>query len=142
MTNLENINTVKKILKSSVRYKAIYELTKDSGASYYYVRALIDTGIIGKLNGRYTWLKQEDLNIRTFNKLKEIASRIKRDINNKQKRVNTERFTRSTVVEQSVTAGNGITINFSNGKAVVRRNGRSIECDDLQSVESLIKFIS
>ena len=134
MTNFENIKTVKTILKSGA-YKAIDAITKDSGASYYYVRALIDTGIVGKVNGRYTWLKEEEINIRTFNKLKSIVLKglLEREVTSS----NTER-----VVSNQVTAGNGITINFSNGKAIVRRNGRSIECDDLQSVESLIKFIS
>jgi hypothetical protein len=134
MTNFENIKTVKTILKSGA-YKAIDAITKDSGASYYYVRALIDTGIVGKVNGRYTWLKEEEINIRTFNKLKSIVLKglLEREVTSS----NTER-----IVSNQVTAGNGITINFSNGKAIVRRNGRSIECDDLQSVESLIKFIS
>ena len=134
MTNFENIKTVKTILKSGA-YRAIDAITKDSGASYYYVRALIDTGIVGKVNGRYTWLKEEEINIRTFNKLKSIVLKglLEREVASS----NTER-----VVSHQVTAGNGITINFSNGKAIVRRNGRSIECDDLQSVESLIKFIS
>jgi hypothetical protein len=134
MTNFENIKTVKTILKSGA-YKAIDAITKDSGASYYYVRALIDTGIVGKVNGRYTWLKEEEINIRTFNKLKSIVLKglLEREVTSS----NTE-----PAVSHQVTAGNGITINFSNGKAIVRRNGRSIECDDLQSVESLIKFIS
>lgn len=138
MTNFENIKNVKQLLNSEAKYNSVAILAKDSGASYYYIKALIETNIIGKLNSRYVWLKEEEPNIRTFKKLREIASRIKREINNKPKRVaSTER-----VVSHQVTAGNGITINFSNGKAVVRRNGRSIECDDLQSVESLIKFIS
>lgn len=134
MTNFENIKTVKTILKSGA-YRAIDAITKDSGASYYYVRALIDTGIVGKVNGRYTWLKEEEINIRTFNKLKSIV--LKGLLEKEVTSSNTER-----AVSHQVTAGNGITINFSNGKAIVRRNGRSIECDDLQSVESLIKFIS
>ena len=140
MTNLENINTVKKILKSSVRYKSIYDITKDSGASYYYVRALIETGIVSKVHGRYMWLKQEEINIRTFNNLKGIASKIKRQVRGARRKVSSVDIER--VGPQQVTVGNGITINFSNGKAIVRRNGRSIECDDIQSVESLIKFIS
>jgi hypothetical protein len=132
MTNFENIKNVKQLLNSEAKYNSVAILAKDSGASYYYIKALIETNIISKLNSRYVWLKEEEPNIRTFKKLRDIASRIKREINSKPKRV----------VSHQVTAGNGITINFSNGKAVVRRNGRSIECDDLQSVESLIKFIS
>jgi len=139
MTNFENIKNVKQLLSSKVRYRSSTTLAKDSGASYYFIKALLETNIIGKVGSTYVWLKEEEINIRTFNNLKSIASRIKRDIKNKTKRVatNAER-----VVSHQVTAGNGITINFSNGKAIVRRNGRSIECDDLQSVESLIKFIS
>lgn len=138
MTNFENIKNVKQLLSSNVRYGSSTTLAKDSGASYYFIKALIETNIIDKVGGSYVWIKEEEPNIRTYKKLREIASRIKRDIKNKAKRaVNTDR-----VVSHQVTAGNGITINFSNGKAIVRRNGRSIECDDLQSVESLIKFIS
>lgn len=138
MTNFDNIKNVKQLLSSNVKYGSSTTLAKDSGASYYFIRALIETNIIDKVGGSYVWIKEEEPNIRTFKKLREIASRIKREINNKPKRVaSTER-----VVSHQVTAGNGITINFSNGKAIVRRNGRSIECDDLQSVESLIKFIS
>ena len=142
MTNFNNIKTVKQLLSSNVKYRSVSALTKDSGASYYYIRALLETNIIEKVGGRYAWIKQEEPNIRTFNKLREIASRIKRTLDNRLPKQRSQVANTERVVSHQVTAGNGITINFSNGKAIVRRNGRSIECDDLQSVESLIKFIS
>lgn len=139
MTTLEHIKTVKSVLNTNERFKSVDKISKTTGISYHFMKALIETGYVTKVNGRYAWTREVDPGLRTYNKLREVVRKnVKAETQRKPSR-NTEEV-RNT--EVALNFRDRVNIVITNGSAVISRNGARIKVSDLSQLENILKVLS
>jgi hypothetical protein len=145
MTTLEHIKTVKNVLRTNEKFKSVHKISKATGISYHFMKALIETGYVSKVNGRYAWIREVDPGLRTYNKLREVVRKnVKAETERKPSR------NKEVVSNKEVVRNNEVALNFrdrvniviTNGSAVISRNGARIKVSDLSQLENILKVLS
>lgn len=132
MTTLEHIKEVKNLLTSNRSFKSADIISKTTGISYNFMKALVDSGMVSKVNGRYRWMHEGTPNVRTYEKLRAmVREELKKYTTAKQQPKQTE-----TVLS----FGNKVKVIIRNGSAVLSKNGVRIQVQDLENLEKLLKL--
>lgn len=129
MTTLEHIKEVKNVLTSNRSFKSADSISRATGISYNFMKALIDSGMVSKVNGRYRWMHEGTPNVRTYEKLRAM---VKEDL----KKSKAEPKQTETILS----FGNKVKVIIRNGSAVLSKNGVRIQVKDLENLEKLLKL--
>jgi len=135
MTTLEQIRKVRTVLGTNQQFKSADSISKATGTSYNFLRAMIDQGLVSKENGRYVWSSKRKPNVRTYNKLKQAVS---------SALVKPEKPTKQVVEDNEVVLSfnNTVDVKIVEGSAVISRNGVKIEVQDLANLEKFLKVLA
>ena len=129
MTTLEQIRQVKNVLTSNQSFKSADSISTATGTSYNFMRALIESGMVSKVNGRYRWTHEGTPNVRTYNKLRDkVRQHIAGSVPQQKE------------TETTLTFGNNVKVVITNGSAVISKNGVRIKVEDLANLEKLLKL--
>lgn len=131
MTTLEQIRKVRIVLGTNQKFKSADSISKATGTSYNFLRAMIDQGLVSKENGRYVWSSKRKPNVRTYNKLKEAVS---------SALVKPEK--QAVKSNDVILSFNGVDVKIMEGSAVLSKDGVKIEVQDIASLEKFLKVLA
>lgn len=130
MTTLEQIRNVRAVLGTAKKFTSADSISKATGISYHFLKALVDQGLVYKDPvGGYVWASKRNPNVRTYKKLRDIVS----------KSVASQQAQVSEVV---LRVNDTLKVSVRDGVAVISRNGVKIEVQDLVQLEKLVKAMS